>query len=113
MDQTWIALLSGLAGAIIGSATSITTLWVQTRAEDRRRRREFYTGLAVEERKLRMDLMIKSGGGEIQPITIFVSHFHAVMNAIERGELTPAKMREIHRRDRELEAAIREDESAG
>ncbi|NDV88908.1 hypothetical protein GTW51_19665 [Aurantimonas aggregata] len=56
MDPTLVPLLSALAGAVIGSTTTLITLLVQTRAAERRPRREFLTKLAVEERNKQVEL---------------------------------------------------------
>ena len=105
----WVPLVAGLTGAIIGSGTSILTVVVQTRAENQRRRREFITGLAAEERKLQFDLVAKSGGGWIMPLAVYVRAFNEMMDLADKDQLTVEKVKELAEKDAEYMAALKPD----
>src|SRR5262245_22837462 len=47
-EQAYLPLISGLVGAVIGSASSIITMYIQTRVRDRRERLEQVSRLAIE-----------------------------------------------------------------
>lgn len=52
MNPIYVPLLSALAGAIIGSAASITTIVIQAKIGDRRQKIQQATTLAIEELKI-------------------------------------------------------------
>jgi hypothetical protein len=73
MDPVYIPLLSALAGAFIGSLSSIITLVVQGRAESRRNRYRLATELALQEYKFRWGI-IEKAGGVLPPFSSFLHH---------------------------------------
>jgi hypothetical protein len=59
MDPIYVPLLSALAGAIIGSLSSIATILIQANISDRRERLRQAASLAMEEYKIQI---AKRGG---------------------------------------------------
>jgi hypothetical protein len=92
MDPIYVPLLSALAGAIIGSLSSITTILVQAKISDRRERLRQAALLAMEEFKIQ----IANGNGKyVLPFSSFLHHHMAVLQAVEDGTLTPERLRQI------------------
>ena len=103
MDSTVIALISGLGGAIIGSMGTVTTIYLQLRANDRRERMMRAAELATQERQLLVDNARANGQRlGLLPLSIFISTYLDVLKALDDGSLTREKMKEINDRTDDL-----------
>jgi hypothetical protein len=92
MNPIYVPLLSALAGAIIGSLSSIATILIQAKISDRRERLRQAALLAMEEFKIH----IANGQGKnVLPFSSFLHHHIAVLQAVEDGTLTPERLRQI------------------
>jgi hypothetical protein len=103
MDNTYLPLVTGFGGAILGSLSTVATVFIQLRSQDRRERLRQATSLALEEFKVHIDLA-KSDKGRpgVMPISV-LCHFHAeVLAALDRGDLSVETMRGIQERNGEL-----------
>ncbi len=100
MNPIYVPLLSALAGAIIGSATSIATILIQARLGERRERIRQAAMLALEDVKIRLEHTPQ--GSIVWPISLHLYHQLAILNAIEENDLTPERLRRIHTADLEL-----------
>ena len=103
MDPVYVPLLSALAGAIIGSLSSIATILIQAKIGERRERVRQAAMLALEELKIQMSHA--APGTAIFPISIYLHHQLAILNAIEENDLTPERLRKIAADDNALMAA--------
>lgn len=96
MDAGYIAALSGLIGAVVGSASSIATMMIQARVRDRRDRAKQLTDMAMAEFKMHLDLATSGKGPRgVPPVAYFLYHNDLVLKAVEGGSYTPEKHREI------------------
>lgn len=96
MDPIYVPLLSALAGAIIGSLSSIATILIQAKVSDRREKVRQAAYLAMEEYKIQ----IANGAGKrVLPFSSFLRHHIAVLQAIEDNDLTPERLRQISSAD--------------
>jgi hypothetical protein len=110
MNPIYVPLLSALAGAIIGSLSSIAAILIQARYTDRRERMRQAALLAMENYKI----MIAHGAGtNIMPFSSFLHHHMAIWEAIEQNDLTPERLKQIAAKDHALDAAQIENESGG
>lgn len=109
MEQNFVALLSGLVGALIGATASIATVIVQARYQARRERTRVAVEAGIEDFKAVLELSKRhSGPLQVAPLSTYI-HFHAeVLEALEAGTLTPETMGEIHRRQSEMLQVLRE-----
>lgn len=111
MEQNYVALLSGLVGALIGAAASIATVTVQAHYQARRERMRVAVEAGIEDYKAALEMSKRhSGPGPLQlsPLSAYI-HFHAeVLEALEAGPLSPETMRDIYRRQSEIRKVIRE-----
>jgi hypothetical protein len=92
MDASIISALAALGGALIGSASSVATIVVQAKLNDRRERVRQAAMLAVEEIKLRVP---HSQGKSFFPIGVYVHYQFEILQALEKGDLTAERLREI------------------
>jgi hypothetical protein len=111
MDAGYVAALSGLVGALIGSASSIATMAIQARMKDKRDRSKQLTDLSLAEFKAALDLATSGKGGRnVLPLPIYMYHNDLVLRALENGAYTPEKMQEISTAVSELVRVLDEDE---
>jgi Na+/phosphate symporter len=101
MNPIYVPLLSALAGALIGSLSSIATIVIQTRISDHRERLRQAATLALEEYKIH----IANAAGAVMPFSSFLRHHIAIWEAIEQGDLTPERLKKIAADDEALDAA--------
>src|SRR4051812_38831541 len=87
MENSWIPLLTGFFGAVIGSATAMVTLWIQGRAAARRDRWQLAAQFALEDRRLQASVVEKEGGG-VLPISVYIAHHLKIVEAIDEGRYT-------------------------
>jgi hypothetical protein len=80
MDAGYVAALSGLIGALIGSASSIATMFIQGRMKDKRDRSKQLTDMAMAEFKMHLDLATSGKGpSSISPPSAFLHHNDLVL----------------------------------
>ena len=109
MDAGYVAALSGLIGALIGSASSVVTMIIQGRMKDKRDRSKQLTDMALAEFKMHLDLATSGNGpSAVAPPSAFLHHNDLVLKAIETGTYTPEKAREISVQVDEMYDAINE-----
>lgn len=109
----YLPLISGLVGALLGSATSVITIVIQGRHEDRRHQREFAVKLALDDRNARMEHASKQGSGEVAPIAVYLNYYLEVQKALATDSLTVARLRELSEQTAELASIHRIDETRG
>ena len=96
MDAGYVAALFGLAGAVIGSASSIVTMVIQAKMKDRRERSKQLTDMSLAEFKMHLDLATSGQGpSAIMPPSAYLHHNDLLLAAIESGTYTPERAREI------------------
>ena len=109
MKEIYIPLFSGLVGALIGAMASIITIWVQARIQDRREKIRHAADLALEDYKLQIDMANKSGRqASIPPVVLFLHYHLELMNLMEKGRLTPERLKKLSEKNAEIEDAIDE-----
>lgn len=107
MEGIYIPLLSALAGAVIGSATSIITILIQGSRDERRQLRELAAKLALDDYKEHL-AMVRRRGGSVYPIAAYLAHHLRVLEASAGGSLTVERFRKIIEQDEELRGFLRE-----
>lgn len=109
MEQVYIPLISGLIGALIGAIASIVTVWVQSKTQDRRERLRHAADLALEDYKLQLDLVHKSGKKvSIPPVSLYLHYHLGLMELMEKGNLNTDTMRELTKKNTEFHDLIKE-----
>ena len=110
--EFWVPLLSALAGALIGSVTSIATMVIQSRRDEVRHLREVAVELALAEHTLHVEIA-KAKGQPVLPITAYVAHHLRAMNMARKGYLSPEDMVNLSMGAQELSDALRADKTKG
>jgi len=111
MDPAYIAAIFGLLGAIVGSASSIATILIQTRLKDRRDRVQQVTTLAIEHFKMALEAGHRSGRGtSVLPPAIFAAYYVDLLEHLERGTLDEKTFAEVAKRNERLVDVIKNEE---
>lgn len=92
MDST--ALLSGLVGALIGSLTSIGTLFIQNAFQNRRESKRLIFETAFKDYELRFRYEAE-GTPRRAAFPVILAYHEKMIELIEKKKLTPEAAREI------------------
>lgn len=111
MDAGLLAAVFGLAGALIGSASSVVTIIAQSRLKDRRDRSKQLLDLSLAEFSHHLDLAKSNGGGAILPIAAYIYNNQLILKSIEDGSFGPETMSEIAQKGDDLVKAINKMET--
>jgi hypothetical protein len=103
--EPYLSLISGLIGALVGAAASITGILVQARSQAKRDRTKEALALALEDWKMRFEV-IKERGGKALPLVVFVQYHTRLLEYAERGALTPAALRSLSEEQNQLIDAL-------
>lgn len=109
MDQTqiaWIAAFAALGGSLVGALASIVAIAVQAHGEAKRHRQELAVSLAKDDRE--RHLGAAKEGQNVPPLAVYVAFYVAMLREVERGSLTPEKVKELDADNRRLRASVYE-----
>jgi hypothetical protein len=99
MDSVWIPLLSALLGGIIGSAATVITVIVQSRAERRRDRLRLAVQAAIEDYHNQHELFMKRREQNVKttlaPMSSYIHYHTKVLELLDKNRLTPEVMRDL------------------
>lgn len=94
--NVWLPLLTGLIGALIGSAGSVITIYLQMRSQRKREILKIASEVALEEYKSKLKIVEASGQDAIiWPICTYVHYHTKIIEAIFDGKLDEKKYRAI------------------
>jgi hypothetical protein len=109
MDAGYVAALSGLIGAAIGSASSIATMIIQAKTKDRRDRAKQVTDMALAEFKMALELAVTGRGPpNVMPLSTYIHHNDLVLRALEDDALSPKTVRDIAAKAEAMRAVVME-----
>ncbi len=102
MDPIYVPVLSALAGALIGSLSSMGTIYLQARISRHRERMKQAVDLAIEDHKSALEVAKTHAGRTVMvpPITAYLHYHEEVLQAFDTGPLTPDTLRKIRRRNK-------------
>jgi hypothetical protein len=107
MDAGYVAALSGLVGALIGSASSIATIIIQAKVRDKRDRSKQVTDLSLAEFKMHLDMATAgTGPSKVLPISTFIFNNNAILEALENGTLSADQLKKIAKANDDLFDAV-------
>lgn len=104
MDAMYVPLLSALAGAVVGSLSTIVTIIVQGRNESKRQRLRMTMELALEEYKTQ--LTNAKPGTSILPMSTYLYHYMQLAKAMEDGDLSPERIKQIYAHNDEFSRTV-------
>jgi len=112
VSEGWIAIIAATIGGLIGTVGTLVTTWLQVR---RQRRSDLvkvaYDAAIIDHRTMteRAAEEVKQGKyTEVPPFLNYVFHHAGVIELVERGRLTPRRLKKLIARERALGAALRE-----
>jgi len=99
--ETYTALLIGFGGALIGSATTIVTVWVQARIADRRARYQQAVEMGMQEWRVHMaraEIDAKQGNpSSVLPPAVYFQTNAGILKAYEDDDtLTPERLNKVY-----------------
>jgi hypothetical protein len=100
MDYT--ALISGLIGAMIGALSSLLTLMVQNVYQNRRESTRLLFETAYKDYELRILKLPEN----IAAFPVILDYHQQMMSLIDKGNLTPATVKEVFDRQADMNAAV-------
>jgi len=100
MDYT--ALISGLIGAMIGALSSLLALMVQNVYQNRRESTRLLFETAYKDYELR----ILKRPENIAAFPVILNYHQQMMSLIDKGNLTPATVKEVFDRQADMNAAV-------
>lgn len=108
-ETQYIPLLAGLVGALIGSVTSIATIYIQQRAQNKRERANQIFQAATEQFKLAIEVAKIRGNGAILPFATFLHHHNQLYELLENSNLNANSLKKIHTEEDEIERLYKEN----
>jgi hypothetical protein len=104
--------LAGFLGAIVGAAASVGAIWIQAHVKDQRDRIRQATDLGMAEFKLRLEIARdRERSTPLPPPWLYVWFNWDVLKAMETGDLSEAKVKELLDRHDALAVKMRARES--
>ena len=88
--MNYTALISGLVGAVIGALSSLLTLVVQNVYQNRRESTRLLFETAYKDYELRILQLPENRAA----FPVILAYHQQMMSLIDKGELTPARMKE-------------------
>ena len=108
-ESQYIPLLAAFAGAVIGSITSIATIYLQQRAQSRRERASQIYNAALEHFKLAIEFVkINRKATNIPPFATFLHHQSQLFELLENGNLNAEALKELSAEQEKIEQLYRE-----
>jgi hypothetical protein len=104
-----VPLLSGFAGAVIGAGTSVLTVMLQTRKDDRREKVRLAVEIAKIDHQFAIDMVKMTGRpANVMPLPIYIAYYTDLLTAIGEDSLTPEQAVKIREKNRNLGKAFDE-----
>ena len=98
--EIYLPLVTGLIGAIIGAASSVITIVIQTRIADKRERVKMITELALQDQKNGLEVAIQSGKpNSIMPLVTFIHYHSELVKLLENDQLTPENLAALSKKN--------------
>jgi hypothetical protein len=110
MSEVYLPLVSALLGAIIGAASSVVTIYIQTRVRDRRERLEQASRMAIETYRGQIEIArLSQRPTTFMPlVSHFAYHWDLVQLLDSGAELNEEALRKLNARNEALWSTIHE-----
>jgi len=107
MDIIYLPLLSALIGAVIGSGSSILSIYLQSVFVERRERANRALQAAIEESRIAHErakaLNINT---KVYPLSLYFWHHAELLKLVDDGNLNAESLRDLFGRQREIREEI-------
>lgn len=108
MENIFVPLISGFVGVIIGSLTSIVTIIIQARNENKRALTKNAVELALEDYRITIEHAKLHGTG-VFPLSLYIHYHVRIMEYANKGQLTKENLNKIGVEQDELREVMIED----
>lgn len=105
MENPYFVLLSGFIGALIGSISSLTGIWIQSYFQNKHERIRLSTQMALEDYKIDCERILRKGG-TVPPIVAYVHYHYELMDLLEGHKLTEESVRILRQKNKKVLEAI-------
>jgi hypothetical protein len=95
MPSEVLAVVGTLAGALIGSLSTLTITWINKRSEERKYYRGLMMNAAIEHYKQQTEVVLKNGG-LLRPLDDYLLHMSKVAQIISKRNVTPDDLDRIY-----------------
>jgi hypothetical protein len=104
MDPIYVPVLAALAGALIGSISSIGTIYVQSKISAKRERMKQAVELAIEDHRAARAVteILRQAGRDVDlpPLTAFLHYHEEILRAYDSGDVTPQVLRRVREKNK-------------
>ena len=101
INEAYIPLIAALIGAVIGSLSSVITIWIQSHYQNKRDRNRLAVDAAIEDHKAAIEIGKGHAGAQIAPLTAFLHYHFKYLQLLETDGLSEKAVKELNaERDR-------------
>lgn len=97
-----VPLLSALAGAVIGSVTTVIALLIQLRSDQAKHRRDLAVQLAMSDHAQAIDRAKANPPATVPPIAVYLAYHLKVLALASKGEMKAADLMTLNEFSAEL-----------
>lgn len=99
------ATVAALLGALIGAGASVLAMVIQQRYQNKRELLRIAADLALQDHIRRSELLTKSGGGRMPPVSAFVHYQMRVLEHMSTGKFNPGTIKALSEEYEQILAA--------
>ncbi len=99
MMREWIPLLTGLAGALIGSGTTVLTLWLKEKWSYKREVRKLALEMARSDYEGQTEVF---SGHHVTPLPVLVNYYLKLTDHVERNSVDADLFKRLAKERHEL-----------
>ena len=97
MEISYIPLISGFVGAIVGAAASVSTIFISSYFQNKRHQSKLAYDAALEDHRVACDLAKNGGPTQISPLTSYIHYHVKYLKLVNDNKLTEASLEELRR----------------
>ncbi len=107
MSETYVPLIAGLVGALIGSLSSIVTIVIQSRYQRKRELTRLATEAAKHDFEYQLQLAKeRKGVTRMPPLTLYIRYHYKYLTLLEAGDLSPEHLKQLSAEHKEYVRAL-------
>lgn len=107
MSPEALAVIGTLAGAAIGSLSTLAITWINKRSEERKHRSSLVMNAAIENYKQYAQVIMQEGG-RVRPLDDYTIHMSKVAGLIAKENITPDDIDKVYGEAEALQRRLNE-----
>lgn len=107
MKPEYIALISGLIGALVGGGFSVLTIYIQLKQDAKKERLRLASELSMKGYQSHVDIATDRGG-TVPPLAAYLIFNVELLDAIAKGRIDKEVLEKIYDSSEKMSALIRE-----